>query len=225
MKGFLIGLLLLWAGSIIFAQEALEYQAVFQDISGTVEVKVPGAAEWAPARLGQSIVRTTVVSTGFKSVAVIAVGSSLLSVRPLTRLTVEELQESAGNERVNISLQTGRIRADVKPPVGGSAEFTVKSPTATASVRGTSFEFDGLHLQVDEGRVHITGNDRSGVYVGVGQSVSTDIETGRVTSAAETAKEELAPPPLAGTNSAPEAPATQTLPTTGVINGSFYWIE
>jgi hypothetical protein len=223
MKGFVTGLLLLWAGSMVFSQEALEYQAVFQDLSGTVEVKAPGAAEWTPARLGQSIALKTLVSTGFKSIAVIAVGSSLVSVRPLTRLTVEELQESAGNERVNINLQTGRIRANVKPPVGGNTEFIVKSPTATASVRGTSFEFDGLHLQVDEGRVHFTGGDQSGAYVGAGQSVSTNLETGRVTNAEETRKENIALPPLAGTNSAPEAPATLTLPTTGSISARFYW--
>jgi hypothetical protein len=221
MKKIFACILLFQAGSLVFAQEAVEYQAVFRDISGVVEVKAPEDANWTPARVGQSITRTTLVSTGFKSAATLAVGNSLLSVRPLTRLTVEEMQESAGKERVNINLQTGRIRADVKPPVGGSSEFTIRSPTATASVRGTSFEFDGLHLRVDEGRVHIVGGDRIGTYVGIGQTVSTDIETGWIINAAETARGELTPPPPAGIENVPDVPASP--PATGSISVRFHW--
>jgi hypothetical protein len=220
MKNILIGVLILWGLSVLSAQESRS-RAVVREINGKVEIKAPGSSDWTPARQGQSIARAAVVSTGFKSTAVIALGNSLLSVQPLTRLTVEEIQESAGNERVNINLQTGRVRADVKPPAGGRTEFTVKSPSATASVRGTSFEFDGLHLRVDEGRVHVTGGDRSGTYVGVGHSVSADIETGRTTSAVETAKEELVPSLPVGINNAPETPVTRT--ATGDIDASFYW--
>jgi hypothetical protein len=221
MKKILACLLLFQAGFLAFSQESSEYPAVFRDISGSVEVKAPGDADWSPARVGQSISRTTVVSTGFKSAATLAVGNSLLSVRPLTRLTVEEMEETGGRERVNINLQTGRIRADVKPPVGGSSEFTIRSPTATASVRGTSFEFDGLQLRVDEGRVHVTGGDRTGTYVSIGQTVSTDIETGWVTSAAVTAREELAPPLPVGIESVPEAPAIPS--ATGILSARFEW--
>jgi hypothetical protein len=224
MKKFLTGLLILLGSFVLFtalyAQESGP-RAIVREITGTVEIKAPGSSNWVPARPGQSIARAAVVSTGFKSTAVIALGNSLLSVQPLTRLTVEEIRESAGNERVNISLQTGRIRADVKPPVGGKTEFTVKSPSATASVRGTSFEFDGLNLRVDEGRVHVTGGDRNGTYVGAGQSVSADIETGRTISVIETAKEELVPSLPVGVNTAPAVPATQR--ATGTIDATFHW--
>jgi hypothetical protein len=221
MKSFLTGLLVLWSVSMLYAQEIAESQALIREISGTVEIKAAGAADWIPARQGQTIDRTAIVSTGFKSTAVIVIGNSLLSVQPLTRLTVEEIREATGNERVNINLQTGRIRADVKPPAGGKTEFTVRSPSATASVRGTSFEFDGVHLQVDEGRVHVTGEDRSGAYVGKGHSVSADIETGRVISAGESVREELVPSLPAGIDSAPGVSPLQ--PATGNIDATFYW--
>jgi hypothetical protein len=224
MKKFLVVLVVLWGASALcaglYAQESGS-QAVIREISGKVEVKAPGSPDWIPARQGQSLARTAVVSTGFKSTAVIALGNSLVSVQPLTRLTLEEIQETAGNERVNLNLQTGRIRADVKPPAGGKTEFTVKSPSATASVRGTSFEFDGLHLKVDEGRIHVTGEDRSGTYVGAGHSVSADIETGRTINAMETAKEDLVPSLPAGVNADSAAPPTQ--PATGDIDATFHW--
>jgi ferric-dicitrate binding protein FerR (iron transport regulator) len=194
-----LGVAFLLGAGVLFSQEAVIREAV-----GTVEVKAAGAADWSPAEPGQIIGRTAVLSTGFKSTAVLGLGNSTLTVQPLTRLTVEELAESGGNERVNLNLRTGRIRADVKPPAGGKTEFVVKSPTATASVRGTVFEFNGIQLQVDEGRVHISAGDRIGSYVGAGHEVQTDPDTGRTGTVAEAAKENLAPSLPAGMNSAPE---------------------
>ncbi|MDR0998414.1 MAG: FecR family protein [Treponema sp.] len=196
----LAGLLFFLAAGLVFSQEAL-----IRETAGTVEVKEPGAADWASAKPGQGISRNTTVSTGFKSSAVIEIGNSVLIVQPLTRLTVDELEEAGGNERINLNLRTGRVRADVKPPLGGKTEFVVKSPTATASVRGTMFEFNGIQLRVDEGRVHLSGGDHAGTYVGAGHQVQTDTDTGRTASVEETAREELSPPLPAGINSAPEA--------------------
>jgi hypothetical protein len=205
MKKIILGLAVFLGAGTLFSQEA-----VIREIRGTVEVKEPEAADWGPAQPGQSIARTAVVSTGFKSTAVIAIGNSVLTVQPLTRLTVEELTEEGDSERVNLNLRTGRIRADVRPPAGGKTEFVVRSPTATASVRGTVFEFNGIQLRVDEGRVHLRGNDRGGVYVGAGHQVQTSIDTGRTTAVVETARAEMTPSLPAGLDrvSEPRAPAS-----------------
>jgi hypothetical protein len=74
---------------------------------------------------------------------------------------------------------------------------------------------------VEEGRVHVAGNDRSGTYVGAGHSVSADIETGRMASVADTAREELVPALPAGMDSTPEIPADP--PVQGNINAGFVW--
>jgi hypothetical protein len=196
-KKAFMGLTFLLAAGIVCAQEA-----VIREINGTVEVKTSGA--WIPAQRGQELRRDTVISTGFKGSALIAIGNSTLTVQPLTRLSVEELVRAGSEEKVALNLRAGRIRADVKPPVGGTTEFTIRSPSATASVRGTSFEFDGIRLKVDEGRVHVSGGDRSGTYVGAGHQIITNIETGQTLSAAETAREELTPAMPAGTESVSE---------------------
>jgi hypothetical protein len=216
MKRMVLGLALLLGAAALFAQEA-----VIREISGTVELKAPGAAAWSPAQRGQTIGRNVMISTGFKSSAVIAIGNSTLMVQPLTRLSLEELLLVGGGEKVDISLRAGRVRADVKPPAGGKTDFTVKSPTATASVRGTSFEFDGIQLKVDEGRVHVSGTDGGGTYVGAGHVVKTDIETGRTLAVAETAREDLAPPVPTGVDSTPETKVTA--PVTGDIEAGFEW--
>jgi hypothetical protein len=223
-----IGLAFLLAAGIACAQEGST--AVIREINGTVEIKAPGAADWSPARRGQELGRNTVVSTGFKSSALIVVGNSTLTVQPLTRLSLEELVRAGNAEKVDVRLRTGRIRADVKPPVGGSSEFTVRSPTATASVRGTAFEFDGIQVRVDEGRVHISGNGQSGTYVGAGHQAAADVETGRTVSAAETAREELTPAPPAGTESVSER-GTESVPeikmdtaSSGDVEAGFDWL-
>jgi hypothetical protein len=148
MKKILAGLLLFWSIQALAAQEGTETRALLREIRGTVEVKEPGATDWKPGQRGQTLERRTMISTGFKSGALIEIGNSTLNVQPLTRLSLEELAAADKNEQVNLSLRTGRIRANVKPPVGGSLEFTVKSPTATASVRGTVFELNGVELRV-----------------------------------------------------------------------------
>ncbi|MDR3247908.1 MAG: FecR domain-containing protein [Treponema sp.] len=199
-------LLLLVGGSFLSAQDS--GQAYIKEFSGKVELKAPGTETWIPATTGAPLSRDTIVSTGFKSTALVALGNSVLLVRPLTRLTLTEIQNAQGNETVRVSLQTGRVRADVTPPPGGKTDFTVQSPMVTASVRGTSFDFDGINLHVDQGRVHVTGGDNSAVYVGAGHRSSSDPRTGRTAGAAQTAKEDLAPPlPTAVAESMPVPPA------------------
>jgi hypothetical protein len=203
-KGLIAAGLLVFGG-LLFAQDAH-----IQEFNGTVEIKQPGAAEWKVAVAGEAVQNATMISTGFKSSALIAIGNSTLLVRPLTRLTLEEIQTIEGTESVELYLQSGRVRATVNPPTSGKTNFTVRAPTATASVRGTSFDCDGENLTVDEGRVHVTGKDGSAVYVGAGHTVFSNPETGRTAGAMDTAREELAPPlPIASGESVREpAPIT-----------------
>jgi peptidoglycan/xylan/chitin deacetylase (PgdA/CDA1 family) len=203
------------------AQEGDESRMVIREISGTVEIKAPDGADWVPASRGQVLERHTIVSTGFKSSALIAIGNSTLSVQPLTRLSLEELIRAGNAEKVDLTLRTGRVRANVRPPADGATDFVVRSPVATASVRGTVFEFNGTELRVDEGRVHLSGGGLNGAYVGVGQFVRTDMETGRVITAAETAKEVLTPTAPAGMDSIPGTAADAS--AAGDIDAGFVW--
>jgi hypothetical protein len=194
---FMTGLLFCLIVGFLNAQNA-----VIKDFVGTVEVKAAGAAAWAPARQGQTLAQNAMISTSFKSTATLTIGSSTLIVQPLTRLTLAEITASQGNEKVALGLQAGRVRADVKPPVGGNTEFTVRAPTATASVRGTSFDFDGVNLSVDEGRVQVAGGDGTSVYVAAGNQVVSDPETGRIQSPSEAFHESLSPASPAGVDNA-----------------------
>ncbi|MDR1286949.1 MAG: FecR domain-containing protein [Treponema sp.] len=211
--------LLVLGASLLHAQEGAAY---ILECSGTVEVKTPGATEWKAAETGALLTKDTVISTGFRSTARIALGNSTLIVRPLTRLSLEELQTIQGHESVNLFVQTGRVRAEVNPPTGGRTDFTVRGPVITASVRGTSFDFDGLILNVTEGLVHVTGGDGSAVYVGAGHQAASDPVTGRTAGGAETARAELTPPPPVAAGEAVTA-GTVIVPAGTDRNVGFAW--
>jgi hypothetical protein len=170
-------------------------RAYIRDIRGIVEIKIPGSSVWQAAAPGQELESETLVSTGFKSAALIAIGDSTIQAQPLTRLSLGELQATAGTERIDIHLRAGRIRAEVEAPESGRVEFTVRSARATASVRGTAFEFDTINLRVAEGTVSFSGADGIVVYVASGQSSSPDPVSGRTTEPMETAAALASPPP------------------------------
>jgi hypothetical protein len=154
-----IGLLLLFS-LCIFAPGKLgaqQIQAVIRELAGTVEFMKGASGIWEPASRGQILTGDSALSTGFKSTAVIAFGSSLVTMRPLTRLSLTELSKINETEKVELNLQTGRVRNDVKAPEGGKTEFVIRSSRATSSVRGTVFEFDTTSLQVLEGTVDYKG--------------------------------------------------------------------
>jgi hypothetical protein len=183
--------MLFLVGAFLCAQEAASTGAYIREFSGTVEVKAPGASAWRAARIGERISLDTLISTGFRSTARIDVGDSTVLVRPLSRLSLEGLQTIQNTESVRLYVETGRVRAEVTPPSGGTIDFAVRSPMVSASVRGTSFAFDGVNVNVDEGTVYFTGGDGIGVYVGAGRQAVSDPETGRTTGAAELFQAEL----------------------------------
>lgn len=199
MKRLALVLILLQGAVFIFAQSP---QAVIREISGTVEMKRPGAANWTTARVGDLIERATAISTGFKSMALLTVGNSTITVRPVTRLSLEELVLQHDTETINLGLQTGRIRVAVNPPAGGRTDFTVRGPTATASVRGTAFTMDPDSIQVNKGSVRYQVPANAGrsftVQVNAGQATWVDTNTGLAINPLIVSAQSKAPPAMAG---------------------------
>ena len=149
--GIVLIVALVSAGGL-FAQDG-----ILRESRGQVEVKLPNASQWSDAQSGMVLPRGTTISTGFQSSALIALGESLITVRPLTRLSLEQIAAQGREEQVSLSLQAGQIRASVKKPEGGNVDFTVRSPSATASVRGTEFEMNTLQAWLYEGMLLFAG--------------------------------------------------------------------
>jgi len=136
----------------LFAAEA----AVFREVKGKVEYQLEGE-DWMPAKVGVALPKGAVVSTGFKSTAAIEALGSVIMIKPLTRMVLDELVRNSSGTKTGLTLLSGKVKTEVKPSSAtASTVFDVKSPTATASVRGTGFEFDGENILVNHGNVEFS---------------------------------------------------------------------
>jgi hypothetical protein len=132
-------------------------------VSGKVEMQMTGGT-WKPLKAGDTLEAGSMISTGFKSEATIKLGASILTVRPLTRMTLNQLVEKEDTVETEVYLEVGNVKAEVNSLNNKKNGFSVKSPVATASVRGTVLEV-GDFLVVYEGTVQyvsVTGQKRHG---------------------------------------------------------------
>ena len=134
----LVLLLLIAIFSISFSFAASTDVAIVNSVVGKVEVQVNDA--WIQVKNGDILSSGSVISTGFKSSAVLYIGASLIEVRALTRLTIEEIREQNQNYNTTMFLDAGSIKADIKKSENKRVGFKVRTSVATASVRGTSGE-------------------------------------------------------------------------------------
>ena len=136
------------------------------------------------------------ISTGFKSELTLKIDGSVITVKPMTRLTIEEI--AAKNETVSseVYLNVGSVKADVKPASTKKVEFKVKTPVATASVRGTSGEIssDGLLIGTS-GSWSYVNNGGIETRVNIGESVIIS-DTGMVTPAQNIKANAVLPQPF-----------------------------
>lgn len=123
------------------------------DFFGKVKVKNSGDSSWSKIEKGMVIYANSTLSTGFNSQITLDLGNATLDVLPLTRMTLSEITETQDSINTSLFLQGGKIKADVKKIAGKVNDFKIKSPVATASVRGTAFEFSGNKLKVIRGVV------------------------------------------------------------------------
>ena len=178
---------------LISTVSAFAQQAVITEMTGTVEVKNADASVWTAARTGMEIDKNTALSTGFRSSVVIKIGKSVITVKSLTCLSIEEIVSLQENERIIFTMQTGRIRTQVNPPTGIKTDFTVRSPSVNASVRGTEFEFDTINLAVIDGEIWYESPPGSTAAVRYGETSRVNELNYVVSSPRDEAAERLVP--------------------------------
>lgn len=190
---------------------AFTLDAVVVSVLGKAEMQT--AKGWQPMKEGSKLTAGTLVSTGFKSQAVLAIGKSTVTVQPLSRLTIEQLTERADSDVSKIYLDAGSIKADIKAAENKRVGFTVKSPVATASVRGTSGTIDSFGVLESTSGVWMVapasdteGEVVQGVAVEKGSSISVSSE-GRVT-----------PPQQSNAQAATSASPTSVAPSVAEVS-------
>lgn len=128
-------------------------------IKGKVEVSKDNRDSWIPLKVGDQLSESDVISTGFQSEVKIEFSGSIMTLGAVTRITLEKLAESTSKDDVSLYLKTGAVRSKVTHPAEKRVSYTIKTPIAVASVRGTDFMVtaDG-HVTCNEGAVAVYAN-------------------------------------------------------------------
>ena len=133
MKKACLGVALaLLAGATVSAFEATV-------VSAKGKAEVLKGSDWQTLSAGATVSKGDVIQTGFKSEVILKIKESTVTVESLSRLTVEQLAEKSSQDSTRLFLDTGSLKSDVKKSENRRTDFTVRSPVATASVRGTIF--------------------------------------------------------------------------------------
>lgn len=159
----------------LFSATGATMEATVVSAKGKTEIQK--GDKWIPLQVGSTISKGSVIQTGFKSELILKIKNSTITVAPLSRLTFEQLSSSNSKDTTRVFLDTGSLKSNVKKTSDRRVGFTVRSPVATASVRGTSFDFTNAY--------------NSSVVIGYEGAVSTWKNTTPAT--AEIAEDEEAP--------------------------------
>lgn len=124
--------------SVLVSAPVFAEDAVVTFVKGKVEVQRGEA--WVQLNVGDKIKKSETISTGFQSEAKIKYSGSLMALGALTRITMDELASGGNKEKVDVYLSTGTVRSKVTHNEDTRVSYTVRSPVAVASVRGTDFE-------------------------------------------------------------------------------------
>ena len=160
VKFFVISCILM-----LISFNAFSETAVVSFVRGKAEVCRNDA--WVQLKTGDVIYPSETVSTGFQSELKIKYNNSIMALGALTRITLDELKGSSEKESVALYLNTGAVRSRVTHQDNKKVNYTVKSPVAVASVRGTDFLMTGSGtVSCMEGAVAVyvnTENKRDGM--------------------------------------------------------------
>ncbi len=130
---------------------------------------------WEPAAAGMQLADGDRIHTGFKAgVTLNFPDGSRLHVGPMTILHLTDIAVGPeGGVQARLLLKTGEVKLQVNRSTGARGDFQVKTPTTTASVRGTKFSvaYDGTAttIAVTESSVAVTANNGATVVVVAGQ--------------------------------------------------------
>jgi len=178
-------------------QAAPSAVAFISDVSGRVKVMASGDEDWQDAKEGMVLSKGMSVRTEARASAKISFDKGhVLIVDPLSVFQVKDLEydKAGGREKTSLDIKTGKILVGVqKLEAKNNSEFSIKTPTALAAVRGTRFvvdvgEDETTNIVVLEGQLAIIAE---GIEMMLDQNFQMMVEPGMAPAAPEAVPEEM----------------------------------
>jgi ferric-dicitrate binding protein FerR (iron transport regulator) len=156
---------------------------IVESIVGDVGYR-EGEKEWTDAVKGQNVTENADIHTGPDSEVVIRFyDGSILLVRQLSETAIGGL-DATNQPKIRMLLKMGEIAAKVHHDIDRPADFAIRTPNQTASVRGMEFvvryqkEKGTTVIKVSQGSVLITPENSTlePIMLSAGQQVSVTME-------------------------------------------------
>ena len=133
--------------SFAFSAEA-KVVAAISTLKGLVMVKPIGSRKYIPAHKGQMLKNGEWVKTkDGVFVAIVFLDGSNIKIQQQTEVKISSYRMTAKELKTNLEMSKGQAWSDVADQ-GAGGEFTITTPTAVASVKGTEFD---LEYDIDKG--------------------------------------------------------------------------
>ncbi|MFW5867480.1 MAG: FecR family protein [Armatimonadota bacterium] len=189
--GIFIFLAVLMMQSLVIVQRI----ASVSGVAGEVLVKSATDDDFRPIGDAEHVLAGYVVRTGADGdVTLNWVDGSRIRLAPETSIRVRKAALNTNTKETTslFDLDTGRIWVRVLSAIGGKTKFEVRTPTATAGVRGTVFsvavdEAGHTSVAVYEGEVDVDTGAGTATSVTPGQIASVEDEVARVSRLADDA--------------------------------------
>jgi len=160
-------------------------------VSAKGKAELQSGNKWVKLSPGDTLKKGSVIQTGFKSELVLKIKESTVTVAPLSRVTIEQLSSTSKKDDTKLFLDTGSVNSNVKKADGKKVGFTVRSPVATASVRGTkltvSNKFQSTSVKTHEGTVAVWKSKNEGPVIQEDAGDEQAVESESSESGAESA--------------------------------------
>ncbi|MBI3890698.1 MAG: FecR domain-containing protein [Candidatus Wallbacteria bacterium] len=132
------GIALAVAGLLVCSAAAQAQQATIKSVSGEAEMKAAPSTAFVAATVGAKLKSGDYIMTGFDSSVVLAFeDNSEVTVSQLTQLRIDEFLKAENRAKTQLYLRVGTVQAKVKHTAAVRSDFSVVTPTCTASVRGS----------------------------------------------------------------------------------------
>ncbi len=127
--------------SIVFSANA-KVVAAISTLKGLVMVKPVGSRKYIPAYKGQMLKNGEWIKTkDGVFVAIIFLDGSNIKIQQQTEIKISSYRMTAKDLKTNLVMSKGQAWSDVADQ-GAGGEFTITTPTAVASVKGTEFDLE-----------------------------------------------------------------------------------
>ena len=125
----------------VFSANAKVVSAI-STLKGLVMIKPVGSRKYIPAYKGQMLKNGEWVKTKEGVfVAIVFLDGSNIKIQQKNEVKISSYRMTAKNLKTNLDMSKGQAWSDVAEQ-GAGGEFTITTPTAVASVKGTEFDLE-----------------------------------------------------------------------------------